>query len=237
MSTTILVVDDDPGVRSLVREFLTGHGFVVREAASAAALDAELARARPDLVLLDLGLPDRDGLTLAQSIREQSDLPVIMVTGRRDDMDRIVGLEVGADDYVTKPFHPRELMARIRAVLRRFESAARTARRPETPRTYRFAGRELLTGSRKLKTPSGESVELTNSEFGLLMALLRNPREVLSRDRLLELSRMHDDIYDRSIDVQILRVRRKIERDPSHPELIRTERGAGYVLDCDVEVV
>jgi DNA-binding response OmpR family regulator len=189
-----------------------------------------------DLVVLDLMLPDEDGLAIARRLREKLDLPIIMLTGRKEESDRVRGLDTGADDYVTKPFSQRELLARIHAVLRRTE-AKRAARRTENVRAYRFAGWELNTGLRRLKSPDGRTVELTNSEYALLVAFLRAPQRVLSRDALLESSRLHDDIYDRSIDVQILRLRRKIEEKPNEPALIRTERGAGYFLDVPVETV
>jgi len=169
-------------------------------------------------------------------VRRASDVPIIMLTARQEDADKLIGLELGADDYVTKPFSQLELLARIKAVLRRTEGK-RAARRVETARAYRFAGWELSTGLRRLKSPDGRVVEVTNSEYALLVAFLRAPQKVLSRDQLLESSRLHDDIYDRSIDVQILRLRRKIEEKANEPKLIRTERGAGYFLDATVETV
>jgi len=159
---------------------------------------------------------------------------LVILTGRADEMDRVLGLELGADDYVTKPFSPRELLARLRAVLRRVQLGKSI--RDEPLRCYRFAGFELRMGTRKLKTPTGASLDLTSGEFSLLAAFVRSPQQILSRDQLLEASRLYDDVYDRSIDVQILRLRRKVEADPSQPRLIRTERGAGYYLDCKVEV-
>jgi two-component system, OmpR family, response regulator len=233
MSHTVLIVDDDASIRSLVKDFLGEHGYTVVEAANASEMDRMVASAKPDIILLDLGLPDKDGLAIAKTLRDTSDIPVIMVTGRKDDVDRIVGLELGADDYVTKPFNPRELMARVKAVLRRFDGSPR-ARRSDTPRVYQFGHWELFTGTRRLKREGQPAIELTNSEYALLVAFLRSPRQILSRDKLLEMSRMHDDIYDRSIDVQILRVRRKVEEDASSPHFIKTERGQGYYLDCEV---
>lgn len=234
MSHTVLVVDDDASIRALVKDFLSEHGYLIVEAASAHEMDKAIVATKPDIILLDLGLPDKDGLAIAKTLRDTSDIPVIMVTGRKDDVDRIVGLELGADDYVTKPFNPRELMARIKAVLRRFEGSPR-ARRSDVPRVYKFGPWELFTGTRRLKKEGQPALELTNSEYALLVAFLRSPKQVLSRDKLLEMSRMHDDIYDRSIDVQILRVRRKVEVDASSPDFIKTERGQGYYLDCEVE--
>jgi DNA-binding response OmpR family regulator len=232
----ILVVDDDPAIRELVRDYLVQHGLEVSLAASGVEMDKVLGSRHVDLVVLDLMLPDEDGLAIARRLREKLDLPIIMLTGRKEESDRVRGLDTGADDYVTKPFSQRELLARIHAVLRRTE-AKRAARRTENVRAYRFAGWELNTGLRRLKSPDGRTVELTNSEYALLVAFLRAPQRVLSRDALLESSRLHDDIYDRSIDVQILRLRRKIEEKPNEPALIRTERGAGYFLDVPVETV
>ena len=173
---------------------------------------------------------------LAKKLRGEQDVPIVMLTGRSEEVDRVLGLELGADDYITKPFSPRELLARVRAVLRRAQTKPER-RRVDSVRVYRFAGFELRTGTRKLITPAQTEVELTSGEFSLLSALVRSPRKILSRDQLLEASRMYDDVYDRSIDVQILRLRRKVEKNPSEPQLIRTERGAGYYLDSDVEVL
>ena len=237
MEANILVVDDDPAIRELVRDYLVEHDLQVSTAASGAVMDRVLGSEMVDLVILDLKLPDEDGLVIARRLREKLDIPIIILTGsRKEEVDRVIGLELGADDYVTKPFSQRELLARIKAVLRRTE-VKRAARRVETARAYRFAGWELNTGLRRLKSPDGAMVELTNSEYALLVAFLRSPQKVLSRDQLLESSRLHDDIYDRSIDVQILRLRRKIEVKANEPKLIRTERGAGYFLDSTVETV
>ena len=168
-----------------------------------------------------------------------SSLPIIIVTGhRRDEVDRIVGLELGADDYLTKPFSPRELLARVRAVLRRVEAARAVPPEESKAIRYRFAGWELNLRRRRLTSPSGASVALTVGEFSLLTAFLRSPQQVLSRDQLLAATRVHDDeVFDRSVDVQILRLRRKLEANPSAPELIKTERGAGYVFTAPVQVL
>jgi DNA-binding response OmpR family regulator len=233
----ILVVDDDPAIRQLVRDFLVEHDLEVSTAASGLEMDKVLEHGLVDLVILDLKLPDEDGLVIARRLREKLDMPIIILTGsRKEELDRVMGLELGADDYVTKPFSQLELLARIKAVLRRTEGQ-RAARRVDAVRAYRFAGWELNTGLRRLKSPDGRIVEVTNSEYALLVAFLRAPQRVLSRDQLLESSRLHDDIYDRSIDVQILRLRRKIEDKANEPKLIRTERGAGYFLDTSVETV
>jgi two-component system OmpR family response regulator len=162
--------------------------------------------------------------------------PIIILTAKVQEAEKVLGLELGADDYVTKPFSQRELLARIKAVLRRSEARA-ASRRDEKVRAYRFGGWELNTGTRRLSSPDGRNVDLTNSEYALLVAFLRAPQRVLSRDQLLESSRLHDDIYDRSIDVQILRLRRKIEESANEPKLIKTERGAGYFLATTVEAL
>jgi len=232
----ILVVDDDVAIRELINEYLTENNFKVSVAETGADMDKVLSVEIVDLVILDLKLPDEDGLAIARRLRESLDLPIIIVTGRKEEVDRVMGLELGADDYVTKPFSSRELLARVRAVLRRTEGK-RATRRGESVRAYRFTGWELNTGTRKLRAPDGRNVELTNSEYALLIAFLKAPGRILSRDQLLESSRLHDDIYDRSIDVQILRLRRKVEDSPNQPKMIRTERGAGYYLDSTVETL
>ena len=236
MEAHILVVDDDLAIRELINEYLTANDFKVSMAESGGDMDRVLAVEIVDLVILDLKLPDEDGLAIARRLRESLDIPIIILTGRKEEVDRVMGLELGADDYVTKPFSQRELLARIKAVLRRTEGK-RASRRGESVRAFRFAGWELNTGTRKLRAPDGRNVDLTNSEYALLVAFLKAPGRILTRDQLLESSRLHDDIYDRSIDVQILRLRRKIEESPNQPTLIRTERGAGYYLDTAVETV
>ena len=234
----ILVVDDDELVCNLITEYMSEAGFRVSSAANGREMMAQMKVAEPDLIVLDVRMPGEDGFSLIRSIRLTSKVPIIMLTGQGHEVDRVLGLELGADDYQVKPFSPRELLARIRAVLRRYESApddaAANVRRDTELRTYRFADWELSTGTRRLMSPKGERVELTNGEYALLLTFLKAPRQILSRDQLLEGGRLHDDIYDRSIDVQILRLRRKIESDPNEPKLIKTERGAGYMFDCDV---
>jgi two-component system, OmpR family, response regulator len=231
----ILVVEDDRPTRDLIARYLTDNHFRVSTAVTGAEGEAALGRDPVDLVVLDLNLPDQDGLMLAKRLLAERDIPIVILTGRTEEMDRVLGLELGADDYVTKPFSPRELLARIRAVLRRTQGKP-GSRRAQALRVYRFVGFELRSGTRKLISPAGHEVELTGGEFSLLVAFLNSPKQILSRDQLLEGSRLYDDVYDRSIDVQILRLRRKIEANPSEPQLIRTERGAGYYLDCEVEV-
>ena len=234
----ILAVDDDPMMRQLIADYLSGHGFRV----SAVAGGKEMARVIDedvvDLIVLDLKLAEEDGLQLVRELRVKSNLPIIIVTGhRRDEVDRIVGLELGADDYLTKPFNVRELLARVRSVLRRAEVQRTAPPKDAKGAKYRFAGWELNTRTRRLRSPEGRSVALTVGEYSLLTAFLRSPQQVLSREQLLAASRVHDDeVYDRSVDVQILRLRRKLEADPSAPELIKTERGAGYVFAAPVEI-
>ena len=233
----VLIVDDDADVRDIVRYELEAQGWEVAEAGSAAELSEALRRRAPDLILLDIRLPDQDGLAIARALRASSQIPIIMLTGLGGDVDRIVGLEMGADDYVVKPFNPRELIARIRAVLRRSGAAQppRAAAEAMGHDCRGFAGWRIDLSARQLETPAGEPVALTNAEFLLLEAFVKAPRRVLSRDQLLEMTRAHDaDVFDRTIDVLILRLRRKIEPNPKAPQLIRTERGAGYVLDADV---
>ncbi|MFN3387887.1 MAG: response regulator [Allosphingosinicella sp.] len=231
-SAHVVVVDDDEDVRSTVAEYLRRNGFAVSEADGGEAL-RELMSARPiDLALLDINMPGDDGLTLAREIRASGEAGIIMLTARNDDVDRIVGLEVGADDYVTKPFNPRELLARVKAVLRR------SARGGEAPATM---GREVQMGicrlnldTRKLFAADGSEVPITAMEYDLLSTFARHPRRVLSRDQLLDLAHSKEmEPFDRSIDTRVTRIRRKIEKDPAHPECIRTVRGAGYVFNPD----
>jgi two-component system, OmpR family, response regulator len=197
-----------------------------------------LYREALDLVILDLKLPGEDGLQIARSVRERATVPIILLTGRTEEADRVMGLELGADDYVTKPFSPRELLARVRAVLRRYQVQATLPERDHTRRAFRFAGWELNLRTRRLRSPVGAEVDLSNGEFSLLVALCRAPQRVLSRDQLLSMSRLHEaEVYDRTIDVQVRRLRLKVEADPTQPTLIVTERGAGYRLDCSVETL
>jgi DNA-binding response OmpR family regulator len=234
----VLVLDDDPSVRQLVCDYLRDNELRATAVASGKEFDAALARETIDLVVLDLRLPGEDGLQIARRLRETSSLPILMLTGRAEEADRVMGLELGADDYLTKPFSTRELLARIRALLRRARAQATVADAIARVRAYRFGSWELNIGLRRLKAADGRSVELTNGEFSLLAAFVSSPQRVLSRDQLLDLSRLHNaEVYDRSIDVQILRLRRKIERDPARPQFIKTERGAGYLFDAVVEAV
>jgi len=234
----VLALDDDASIRQIVTEYLSENELRVTAVASGKELLAVMAKETIDLVVLDLRLHGEDGMQIARRLREQSSIPILMLTGRADEADRVMGLELGADDYLTKPFSPRELLARIRALLRRANAQASVADEIAKVRAFRFGNWELNVGLRKLKSPEGKGVELTNGEFSLLTAFLSSPQRVLTRDQLLDLSRLHNaEVYDRSIDVQILRLRRKIEIDPAHPKFIITERGAGYVFASDVTPV
>jgi DNA-binding response OmpR family regulator len=234
----VLVVDDDAALRALVTEYLSQNEIRVTAVATGREMMEALGSEAIDLVVLDLKLNGEDGLHLAQKLRESSKIPIIIVSGRLDEADRVMGLELGADDYVTKPFSPRELLARIRAVMRRYQDHQPPPGRDETLRAYRFAGWELNMRLHRMTSPTGEHMSLTKGEFSLLAAFLSSPERVLTRDQLLEQSRLHStEVYDRSIDVQILRLRRKLEADPANPQLIRTERGAGYVFCAPVTKV
>ena len=234
----ILVVDDDLQIRTLLENYLTENELRVTVAANGQQMSSTIAEEAIDLVVLDLRLAGEDGMAIARSLRDQSAIPIVMLTGVKDEADRIMGLEIGADDYLTKPFSPRELLARIRTVLRRSRSAAPTQARQQEARAYRFADFELNLRTRRLKRHDAAAIDLTNKEFNLLAALVAAPQRILSRDQLLEASRVYDnEVYDRSIDVLILRLRRKIESDPSQPRFIVTERGAGYTFDSRVDVL
>jgi DNA-binding response OmpR family regulator len=235
---TILVVEDEPNIADLVDLYLSRDGFrVVKKATGEDGL-AAIRDQQPRLVVLDVGLPDVDGLEVCRRIRATSALPVIFLTARADEVDRILGLELGADDYLTKPFSPRELLARIRALLRRSRQQQTVAEGLQRIRAYHFAGWELNVRLRRLISPKGEAVLLTNAEFNLLAAFLAAPQRVLSRDQLISLSRLHnDEVFDRSIDSQIARLRKKIDPRGEIAQLIRTERRAGYIFTAHVEIV
>jgi two-component system OmpR family response regulator len=234
----ILVVDDDPQIRELLQEYLAENALRVSVALNGAQMSKILADEVIDLVILDLRLAGEDGMTIARTLRDQSAIPIIMLTGVRDEADRVMGLELGADDYLTKPFSPRELLARIRTVLRRTKSNAVGQAQRREIRAYRFADFELNLRTRRLRQGDTQNIDLTNGEFNLLAALLAAPERILTRDQLLEASRVYDnEVYDRSIDVQVLRLRRKIEADPSQPKFIVTERGVGYIFKSPVELL
>ena len=227
----ILLVDDDGEIRRLVSKLLREDGHRVASVGNAVEMREAIARRRPDLVLLDVMLPGVDGLTLCRELRATTDLPVIMLTAKGDDVDRIVGLEMGADDYLAKPFHPRELLARIRAVLRRARPSEGGG--PKSGREIRFVGWRLDTARRELTDPRGVVIDLSTGEYDLLLTFLETPQRVLSRDLLLDATRNRDaEPFDRAIDVQVSRLRRKLE---TAGEMIKTVRGAGYLFLPDVE--
>jgi two-component system, OmpR family, response regulator len=232
----ILLVDDDPAMRQVVANYLEEHNMRVVAAGRRQDVTRLFAAREPDLVILDLQLGQEDGLDLLREIRSSSDVPVIITTGhRRDEIDRVVGLELGADDYVTKPFGLRELLARIRAVLRRRQAGETRSQRDAERGRYRFGGWQLDRRARRLTDPKGTPVTLTKGEYALLIAFVDAPQRPLTREYLLQATRVHEDVFDRSIDVQVLRLRRKLEIDPTSPSVIRTERGVGYVFALPVE--
>ena len=233
----VLVVDDDPLIRQMVGDYLEKHDVKVTAVSDGRAMQDALAADVVDLIVLDLRLKSEDGMNLARRLREDSTIPIIMLTGRTDEADRVMGLELGADDYITKPFSPRELLARIRTVLRRRHAEVRQGR-PEGIRAYRFDGWELNLNTRKLTAPDTRVLPLSKGEFNLLVVFLGAPQRVLTRDQILDLSRLHnDEVYNRAVDLQIMRLRRKIEPDSANPKYIRTERGNGYMFGVNVETI
>ena len=235
-SGRILVVDDDPAVRHLISDYFGEHGIETVSAMDRSAVARQLAGGDTSAIILDLHLSQDNGLDLLREIRSSSDALVIILTGRsRDEVDCVVGLELGADDYLTKPFGIRELYARFRAVLRRRENG-RSLRRSDVERGgYKFGGWRLDRRSRCLIDPQGRPVTLSKGDYALLLAFLDAPHRPLSREYLLRATRLHEDIFDRSIDVQVLRLRRKLEADPKAPRVIKTERGVGYTFAIPVE--
>jgi len=230
----IAVVDDDEKIRRLLRRCFEPEGYRVSEAANGPELDAILAREPVDLITLDLGLEGDDGLAIARAVRARSQVPIIMVTGKGDPIDKIVGLEIGADDYIAKPFHVREVLARVRSVLRR-SGATTTPDSASTGEIYRFDCWEMDVPKRELRRGQGSTENLTTGEFDLLHVLVRHANKVLSRNQIMDNLKGHDwSPYDRSIDNQVARLRRKIEADPDNPRLIKTVRGVGYSLTADV---
>jgi len=229
----ILIVEDDRDIRGLLADFLKREGFTVELAEDGTAVDRILARVAPDLVVLDLMLPGEDGLSICRRLRARGATPILMLTAKNDDIDRIVGLELGADDYLGKPFNPRELIARVRAVLRR---RAETLPGPSDAKIYRFEGFVADPQARRVTDPRGGDVELTGAEFDLLRTFLERPGRVLSRDQLLDLTRGREgDVLDRSIDVLVSRLRRKLAESGA-VQLFKTVRNGGYQLAAKVEV-
>jgi len=233
----ILVVDDDAEIRALLLEYLQKHGYRATAVADGKGMQAALATAKPDLVVLDLMLPGEDGFSLCRALRAHSDLPVIMLTARGEETDRIVGLEMGADDYLPKPFNPRELLARIRSVLRRARSLPENLA-PETVSAFRFGGWTLDAATRNLTAPDGVIVPLSGTEYKLLRIFLSHPNRILTRDQLIDLMSSRDAAaFDRAIDVQVSRLRHRLREDAREPAIIKTVRSQGYVLAAHVDIV
>jgi len=231
--TKLLLVDDEAALREPLAEYLSRQGFAVVQAASAAEARSRLRDERPELVLLDIMMPGEDGLSLCRHLVESQDIPTILLTAKGEATDRIVGLEIGADDYVVKPFEPRELVARIRSVLRR---ASRDNHVLAEDECYEFEGWSLDLLKRRLTDPDGATVAISSAEFRLLRAFLENPRQVLDRDRLLDMVQGREaHLFDRAVDNQVSRLRRKIEADTRNPQLIQTVWGGGYMLAADVK--
>lgn len=247
VQTTILVVEDDPKIRTLLRKVLEGEGFCVLEAATAAETLELLKASPPDLITLDINLGADNGFELLRDIRSKAQIPIIMVTAKGDLIDRVVGLEIGADDYIAKPFHVREVIARVRSVLRRSNNSEKSNRlsdeptgpqRKQTGCCLHFDGITAIPDRLELLDRDGEDCALTSGDFKLLTVFLERPKRVLSRDQLMDLTGgIEWSPLDRTIDNQVARLRKKIERDPSNPKLIKTVRGIGYSFACDVEVV
>ena len=228
VSTRILVVDDDPGMRTLLEAYLGDSGFAVETATDGAAMWHALEQGMPDAIVLDLMMPGEDGLSLARRLRSQSNVPILMLSARGEEIDRVVGLEMGADDYLAKPFSPRELLARLRALLRR--SQAQDA--PAEPAPGAVFGPYRLDVASHLLTKDGTEVKLSTAEFALLRIFVEHPLRVLSRDTLIDILKGYErDPYDRSVDTRVTRLRRKIEPNPSEPVYIRTVRGEGYLFN------
>ncbi|MFL5115949.1 MAG: response regulator [Microvirga sp.] len=235
VSPHIFVVDDEAAARDMVGDYLKLHGFKVTLCDGGASLRQCLAKDKPDLIVLDLNMPEEDGLSIVRDLKKSTNVPVIMLTATASPIDRVVGLELGADDYLAKPAELRELVARIRSVIRRASQAAAAAGAAGAAREkIRFGTKWLDIEARVLQDDEGVDHPLTTSEFNLLKAFVDHPRRVLSRERLLDLANARDpDAFDRAIDVRITRIRRKVEPDPNHPRIIRTIRGAGYVFSPD----
>jgi DNA-binding response OmpR family regulator len=231
----ILIADEDPAMRQMVTSYFADQKLPISSASNRSELNQHFVGRHPCLIVLDLQLGRDDGLDLLRSIRARSDVPVIITSHRSDEIDRIVGFELGADDYIVKPFSPRELLARVRAVLRRQEMArARFVRDPERG-GYRFNGWRLDRRSRTLVDPHETAVSLSKGEYALLLAFLEAPGRPLSREQLLQATRIHEDIFDRSVDVQVFRLRHKLEIDAQAPRMIRTVHGVGYIFSMPVE--
>lgn len=227
----ILVVDDDPGMRTLLEAYLGDSGYTVETAADGTAMWQALAGGMPDAIVLDLMLPGEDGLSIARRLRATSSVPILMLSARGEEIDRVVGLEMGADDYLPKPFSPRELLARLRALLRRSQRGADAATAPAGRDAYRFGPFQLDTASHRL-TQDGNEVKLSTAEFALLRIFVEHPLRVLSRDTLIDMLKGYErNPFDRSVDTRVTRLRRKIEPNPGAPVYVRTVRGEGYLFN------
>jgi two-component system, OmpR family, response regulator len=232
----ILVVDDDAMVRQTITNFLIEQNVPANSVSCRQDMNSHLQKAYPSLILLDLRLGQEDGLDVLKDIRSHSNIPIIIMTGHsREEVDRVVGLELGADDYLAKPFSLRELLARVRAILRRHEIGHATRTREPEVGGYRFNDWSLERRTRRLVDPDDTPVSLTNGEYALLLAFLKAPQRPLTREMLLQATRVREDIFDRSIDVQVLRLRRKLEIEPGAPRIIETERGVGYIFTAIVK--
>jgi DNA-binding response OmpR family regulator len=230
----IIVVDDEAPAREMVGDYLRLHGFEVTLCDGGKSLRQCIAKQVPDLIVLDLNMPEEDGLSIVRAVKQTTSVPIIMLTATASAIDRVVGLELGADDYLAKPCELRELLARIRSVLRRISAAPAASPARSKPVPIRFGTKWLDLDAQVLRDESGNEHPLASSEFALLKAFAENPRRVLSRERLLDLAEAREhEAFDRAIDVRITRIRRKIEPDPAHPSVIRTVRGAGYVFSPD----
>jgi two-component system, OmpR family, response regulator len=231
----VVIADDDPVMRETVARYFEEHSMPVSAVSNRAGLSRHLAVKNPCLILLDVRLGLEDGLDVVREIRAYSDVPIIMTGHRLDETDRVVGLEIGADDCIVKPFGLRELLARVRAVMRRQEMGRIARTRDPERGGYRFGGWQLGRRGRRLVDPNGAQVSLSKGEYALLLAFLEAPQRPLTREQLMQATRVHEDIFDRSIDVQVLRLRRRLEADPSAPSMMLTERGVGYTFALTVE--
>lgn len=233
----IAIVEDDPEIRALAAGLFQREGYETAPCEHAAALDALMVNRRPDLIVLDVMMPGEDGLSVCRRVAASGGPPIILATARGEDIDRIIGLEIGADDYIAKPYNPRELLARVRAILRRTRPAHAEAAASEAAdlEKYNFEGWSLSMASRALIDPQGEAVELSAGEYDLLTAFLKHPQRVLSRDFLMDWTKGREaTAFDRSIDVMLSRLRRKLQDDPASPRLIRTVRNGGYLFSANV---
>jgi len=242
----LLIVDDDIDIRELLSSFLSGHQYNIDTAANAVETDAQLAKKKFDLIILDVMLPGEDGLSICKRIRSKTNIPIIMLTAMGDEVDRIIGLEIGADDYLPKPFNPRELLARIKAVLRRFAPITSGDLGLNSPNkskvirqanlVYIFENWKLYPGKRELRSPENVLISLTAGEYDLLLAFIENPQRTLNRDQLLDITKGRSaSAFDRSVDIQLSRLRRKIELDPKIPVMIKTVRSGGYLFTPNVD--